>query len=104
MRFDHLVAVCETCLYRDEGSAPSDPTDGNWVLCCRHPPVVLRVADDGFPGGVGVFPRVDRFSFCGEWVLNLACDDAQKANLSHAITLSEYYQLVFSLTPLMEKE
>jgi len=104
MAFDHLVAVCENCLYSDGGLAPAYAADGTWVLCCRHPPVVLQVADDGFAGGIAVFPRVDRNAYCGDWVLDLSCDDARRANLSHAITLREYNYLRYSIMPRMEEE
>jgi hypothetical protein len=59
---------CLTCAYSNEGPAPADGNDGKWLLCCRYPPVVFRAADDGYTGGAGVFPRVDRDDWCGEWV------------------------------------
>ena len=59
---------CTTCAYSDELMSPADRSDGDWLLCRRRPPVVFRSADDGYIGGPGVFPRVERTDWCGEWV------------------------------------
>lgn len=60
--------TCDMCVYSDEGEAPEDRSVGVWLLCRRRPPVVFRSADDGYSGGPGVFPRVKRDDWCGEWV------------------------------------
>lgn len=104
MSLDYLVAVCRTCVYSDDGFSPADKADGEWILCVRHPPTVFRATEDGYTGGDGVFPRVDRYACCGEWILDLSSDEARKANLSHAITLREYNQLLYSITPRVEKD
>jgi hypothetical protein len=63
-----MTPTCDRCAYSDEGEAPFDTKDGMWLLCRRRPPVVFRSADDGYAGGPGVFPRVHRDDWCGEWV------------------------------------
>ena len=70
MRADRRVVLstCETCAYSNESESPADESQGGWLLCVRRAPAVLREATDGWPGGPGVFPRVDRTGFCGEWV------------------------------------
>lgn len=59
---------CKNCAYSDDSSSPFDPEDGEWLLCRRHSPVVLAAEKDGYDGGRGIFPRVARDDWCGEWV------------------------------------
>jgi hypothetical protein len=59
---------CENCTYSDDGESPADKSDGEWILCRRHAPVVFGEAKDGYSGGNGVFPRVAPIDWCGEWV------------------------------------
>jgi len=59
---------CKNCAYSDDGNSPADPKDGEWLLCRRHPPVVFAAKNDGYDGGQGIFPRVEKDDWCGDWV------------------------------------
>lgn len=59
---------CSTCAYSDDGYSPARRADGDWLLCRRRAPVVYADAGDGYRGGDGIFPRVARDDWCGEWV------------------------------------
>ena len=65
-----LVAMCANCAYSDADYSPTDPKDGDWLLCRRRAPAVFELANDGYDGGDAVFPRVDRTDWCGEWVMS----------------------------------
>ena len=69
---------CRNCAYSDDSDSPADPKDGEWLLCRRRPPVVFAAVNDGFVGGAGVFPRVRRDDWCGDWVQNCANTDEPK--------------------------
>jgi len=61
---------CSNCAYSDAGASPADKNDGEWMLCRRRAPIVSTPANDGYSGGDGIFPRVERDDWCGEWVQN----------------------------------
>jgi hypothetical protein len=65
-----LIPRCDNCTFSDDGPSPADPTEGRWLLCRRHSPRVFSSVDDGYIGGDGVFPRVARNDWCGEWVIS----------------------------------
>ncbi len=67
MAFDEMP-ICANCAYSDDDASPVEASDGEWILCRRRAPVVRTEADDGYVGGPGLFPRVDRDDWCGEWV------------------------------------
>lgn len=59
---------CVNCTYSDDGEGPADLNEDRWLLCRRRAPVVYAAASDGYAGGEGIFPRVTRDDWCGEWV------------------------------------
>jgi hypothetical protein len=70
-----ILPSCLHCIYSDDGDPPANEAYGKWLLCRRHPPVVFGAGGDGFTGGPGVFPRVDREGWCGEWRLSPTTQD-----------------------------
>jgi hypothetical protein len=73
-----IFPSCLTCAYMDDGNSPADEEEGKWLLCRRHAPTTFAEATDGYSGGTGVFPRVERDDWCGEWVQNCVNTNERK--------------------------